>query len=112
MKKFFRTLALAGMVLTGGAFTTTLDDHKANDEDLVVSELFVIMDIGNDEQGRLEVHGEKVTGWGEGFFYYMEQLEELGAKDLDIGDQIVIGWRYEDFNNSNWDEIEYIKQFD
>lgn len=52
-----------------------------------------------------EIRGENITGKGEGIFYYENQFENVGIKDVNVGDKIKISWRSEDFYNENWNEF-------
>lgn len=89
---FLSNLILAGSILIG-----MVDGEPVTRPELV-TENFIITSIENEDIGEV-VRGELVTQTGEGIYY---MYDELGIKDLKVGDEIEVSWTKENYENEFW----------
>lgn len=101
MKKPFTNTIIAGLLLAGGfAAGTTLEDTTP-----VVSEIHTITKVTDQA-----IHGENITGSGEGIYYTHEHLEGYTDLEFEVGDKVEIQWTEESLRNEDWFEIYSIQE--
>jgi hypothetical protein len=74
-----------------------------SDDGKTVTEQFQITEIGDN------ILGEPVYGTGEGINYPAQKFWDSGLDSINIGDIVQVAWSREDYENSNWDKVEFIK---
>ena len=121
-KHIIGTALMTGLLLSGcgmdtatpsapssGATATPVSMSKPVTEQVAIPEALHTEqhEITSIENGN--IHGENLSGTGEGIYYSVAYFESLGVT-VEVGDVVEISWTEEQADNSEWETIYALKK--